>query len=294
MRVVVAVLLVIGFGALWVSSKTASLAWDWAAAGLSLAACAVLIVDWRRKRNSPQVGDYSTATVLDPATEAQSSQAGSTWADHGASDSCEDSSPRSVDRSGVDEVSEVAKGRVPEVHGPGEDGGSECADRSDGPLDHTLENHTDTNDSPATDAGSRPTAASWFIPNRDGVQANSEPGSGHSDTPAAREQASVAASDATVMFSRVRSNGGESTDLSFRAPIAASRGAGEDAGGNPTSSDAAAGGDEVVVVDELPSYHLAGCNSVDGYPVIALPLWDAEELGFAPCGICYAGAGASW
>jgi hypothetical protein len=44
--------------------------------------------------------------------------------------------------------------------------------------------------------------------------------------------------------------------------------------------------DEVVVVDEQPRYHVTGCRSLAGKPVIPLPASEAVELGFTPCGWC--------
>ncbi|HXV91821.1 MAG TPA: hypothetical protein VD813_00875 [Pseudonocardia sp.] len=44
--------------------------------------------------------------------------------------------------------------------------------------------------------------------------------------------------------------------------------------------------DEVLVVDELPRYHLFGCRSLLGRAVIPLPAKEAVELGFTPCGWC--------
>lgn len=49
---------------------------------------------------------------------------------------------------------------------------------------------------------------------------------------------------------------------------------------------AASAEDEVVVVDERPRYHVAGCAFLPGRPVIALPVREAVELGFSPCGWC--------
>lgn len=49
---------------------------------------------------------------------------------------------------------------------------------------------------------------------------------------------------------------------------------------------AAAAEDEVVVVDERPRYHLEGCPFLPGRPVIPLPVREAVELGFTPCGWC--------
>jgi len=44
--------------------------------------------------------------------------------------------------------------------------------------------------------------------------------------------------------------------------------------------------DEVVVVDERPRYHVGQCPFLPGRPVIALPVAEAVELGFSPCGWC--------
>ncbi|MDN5916962.1 MAG: hypothetical protein L0I76_17960 [Pseudonocardia sp.] len=44
--------------------------------------------------------------------------------------------------------------------------------------------------------------------------------------------------------------------------------------------------DEVVVIDEHPRYHVQGCRSLPGQSVIPLPVSEAVELGFTPCGWC--------
>ncbi|MCY7340545.1 MAG: hypothetical protein LH603_01415 [Pseudonocardia sp.] len=44
--------------------------------------------------------------------------------------------------------------------------------------------------------------------------------------------------------------------------------------------------DEVVVVDEQPRYHVTGCRALVARPVIPLPVREAVELGFTPCGWC--------
>lgn len=44
--------------------------------------------------------------------------------------------------------------------------------------------------------------------------------------------------------------------------------------------------DEVLVVDEHPRYHLAGCVALVGRTVIPLPHDEARADGFTPCGIC--------
>ncbi|MGH3611622.1 MAG: hypothetical protein ACRDRK_03175 [Pseudonocardia sp.] len=44
--------------------------------------------------------------------------------------------------------------------------------------------------------------------------------------------------------------------------------------------------DAVVVVDERPRYHLPTCPSVAANPLISLPVREAVEYGFTPCGWC--------
>jgi hypothetical protein len=44
--------------------------------------------------------------------------------------------------------------------------------------------------------------------------------------------------------------------------------------------------DEVLVVDEHPRYHLAGCRWLAGRETIPLPLDEARAEGFTPCGRC--------
>lgn len=44
--------------------------------------------------------------------------------------------------------------------------------------------------------------------------------------------------------------------------------------------------DEVLVVDGRPRYHLADCDHLLGRPAEPLPVSEAVELGFTPCGRC--------
>lgn len=44
--------------------------------------------------------------------------------------------------------------------------------------------------------------------------------------------------------------------------------------------------DEVLVIDEHPRYHVQTCRMLSGRPVIPLPVSEAVELGFTPCGWC--------
>lgn len=44
--------------------------------------------------------------------------------------------------------------------------------------------------------------------------------------------------------------------------------------------------DEVVVIDERPRYHLRACTWLGDRPTMPLPVSEARELGFTPCGHC--------
>lgn len=43
---------------------------------------------------------------------------------------------------------------------------------------------------------------------------------------------------------------------------------------------------EVLVIDGRPRYHVAGCVHLLGRPFEPLPVSEAVELGFSPCGLC--------
>jgi hypothetical protein len=44
--------------------------------------------------------------------------------------------------------------------------------------------------------------------------------------------------------------------------------------------------DEVLVIDEHPRYHLAGCVHLTGRAAIPLPIDEARRDGFTPCAVC--------
>ncbi|WP_369131247.1 hypothetical protein [Modestobacter roseus] len=44
--------------------------------------------------------------------------------------------------------------------------------------------------------------------------------------------------------------------------------------------------DEVLVIDEHPRYHVAGCPRLAGVPTIPIPMLQARTDGFTPCGWC--------
>jgi hypothetical protein len=43
---------------------------------------------------------------------------------------------------------------------------------------------------------------------------------------------------------------------------------------------------DVLVIDGRPRYHVAGCVHLLGRPFEPLPVGEAVDLGFSPCGLC--------
>ena len=56
---------------------------------------------------------------------------------------------------------------------------------------------------------------------------------------------------------------------------------------DPTAAAVVAGLEsEVLVIDEQPRYHVSSCRALVGKQQIPLPVREAVELGFTPCGWC--------
>ena len=80
--------------------------------------------------------------------------------------------------------------------------------------------------------------------------------------------------------------GGPGADPSAVPPLGPDGELPEEPHDGPAAALVAGLEDEVVVVDEQPRYHVTGCRSLAGSPLIPLPVREAVELGFTPCGWC--------
>lgn len=143
-----------------------------------------------------------------------------------------------------------------------------------------------TNGSPIIGHGARSGVAGWFSPQ---VLAGQEPTDSGDGTPlpaAAREQAGSRASDATVVFAPVQSDSADRGDSGGGHGVAPSHLPTRERTDDRIASVAAELDAEVLVVDEYPLYHMAGCRSIDGLATIALSARDAVGLEFTPCEVC--------
>lgn len=286
MLLLVLILVLIAFGLLVVALLSGSVLWAWVSVGVSVAAAAVLLVDWLQRRSAlragAEAGDAAPADVsshvrepvVEPATEViAAAPAGRSPSDPGAAPG-----PPPAGGDERQEVQETVVLRA--VAPPGSAGGPPGARSGIGPAEPIWSQSVTKSDAVGSPSGVR-------------------------DSESRRPEAAADAED-TVKVAGAAGDASPRSDAPADGP---QRGAPIEAGSpggrgpalpplgpdgappeEPRDADAAAlvAGveDEVLVVDELPRYHLAGCRSLAGIPVIPLPAREAVELGFTPCAWC--------
>jgi hypothetical protein len=292
----VLILVLIAFGLLVVALLSGSVLWAWVSVGVSVAAAAVLLVDWLQRRSAVKAGTEAADVAPVPAAEPVPP-------------------PHAL---GEDPAVEPATEAFPVVRPDDPYGGPAPRDAADGAAVEGRDERPDARETvvlsalaPSGSAG-QPSGAHGGIgpsgPNSS--QSVTSGGLGHrGEHPGSRTGPGSDAgapegdpdSEETV---KVAGRGRDDGPVGGVPP----RGGPEAPGGPPLRAelpplgpdgappeeprDAEAAGlvaeldDEVLVVDELPRYHLGGCRSLAGSPVIPLPAREAVELGFTPCSWC--------
>ena len=286
MLLLVLILVLIAFGLLVVALLSGSVLWAWVSVGVSVAAAAVLLVDWLQRRSALRAGaeagdaaptavpSHVREPVVEPATEViPAVPAGTSPSDHGAAPG---SPPAGGDERQEAQETVVLRAVAP----PGSAGGPSGARGGIGPSEPIWSQNVTKSDAAGSPSGVR-----------DGESRRPEADPDAEDT----VKVAGAAGDASPHADAPA--GGPPRGVPIEAGSPAGRGPalpplGPDGAPpeEPRDADAAAlvAGveDEVLVVDELPRYHLAGCRSLAGIPVIPLPAREAVELGFTPCAWC--------
>lgn len=285
MLLLVLIFVLIAFGLLVVALLSGSVLWAWVSVGVSVAAAAVLLVDWLQRRSALRAGaeagdaaptavpSHAREPVVEPATEIIPAITASTSpSDHAAAPG---SPPSGGDERQEAQETVVLRAVAP----PGSAGGPSGARGGIGPSEPIWSQNV-TN---AAAAGSA----------RDGESRRPEADPDAEDT--VKVTGAAGPPDASARPDEPA--GGPPRGVPIEAGSPAGRGPalpplGPDGAPpeEPRDADAAAlvAGveDEVLVVDELPRYHLAGCRSLAGIPVIPLQAREAVELGFTPCAWC--------
>jgi hypothetical protein len=296
----VLILVLIAFGLLVVALLSGSVLWAWVSVGVSVAAAAVLLVDWLQRRSAvragteagdalppapvaPQPGDHDT--VVEPATEIiPAVRMDMPPPENPAGPSAP---PTSGDERRGGQETVVLQAVAP----PGSSGGPSGAHGGIGQSEPKWSQNVTNSEATGSPSGARDgDGGSGGTPAdpdaEDTVKVTGAPGPADAASP--RDEPG-----------RVPPAGGPARGGPVEAPPSAPPGRGADLPPlgpdgappeEPRDADAAAlvagVDDEVLVVDELPRYHLAGCRSLIGIPVIPLPAREAVELGFTPCAWC--------
>ena len=282
MLLLVLILVLIAFGLLVVALLSGSVLWAWVSVGVSVAAAAVLLVDGLQRRSAvragAEAGDAVAAPAIaappyeplaEPATEViPAVRAGTTPADYAAS-----GSPPVGDERQEGQETVVLRAVAP----PGSAGGPSGARGGMGPSDPIRSQNVTNSEATGGSPGARD-------------------GEAHGPGAGSAAEATVQVAGAAAAAEPPRDEpppGGPLRSVPADAPAGRELpplgpdGAPPE---EPRDADAAAlvAGldDEVLVVDELPRYHLAGCRSIGASPVIPLPAREAVELGFTPCAWC--------
>ena len=296
MLLLVLILVLLAFGLLVVALLTGGVLWAWVSVGVSVAAAAVLVVDWLQRRSAVRAG-------AEPADLAPVASGGHVPPPPALHD---------------EPVAETATEVLPVVPGHGRPDGQTVTygDASEITAVHPRDERADAREGavlrglPPSGSTGQPSGAHggtgvggpFSSPSVTGDRADAFGGGSHS------AYADGPAGD-TVRVSGVGGRGPGDRD---EGPGGATgRGVSEAVSGPPPGAaptelpppgpdgappeephdpEAAAVvatlDDEVVVVDELPRYHVGGCPSLAGTPVIPLPVREAVELGFTPCAWC--------
>jgi hypothetical protein len=286
----VLILVLIAFGLLVVALLSGSVLWAWVSVGVSVAAAAVLLVDWLQRRSAvragAEAGDAAPIGVpaqlpdRDPIVEPATEIIPAVRADGSAP---ENPLGPGVPPNGGDERREGQETIVlSAVAPPGSPGGPSGARGGIGSSEPNWSQNVTNSEATASPSGARDGGGPPADPDaEDTVKVAGAPGPAdaapHRDGPVGGPARGGAAEAPAAQAGR----GGQ--DLPPLGPDGAPP-------EEPRDADAAAlvagVDDEVLVVDELPRYHLAGCRSLIGIPVIPLPAREAVELGFTPCGWC--------
>jgi hypothetical protein len=306
----VLILVLIAFGLLVVALLSGSVLWAWVSVGVSVAAAAVLLVDWLQRRSAVRAGAEAGDAVPTPRSAVFSPSLGGREpvvepateilpvvradAPHGVPAEAENAVPDGRDERPDPQETVVLRAVAPPGSAEGPSGALDgMAPLRQNPSQSVTGSADDAAGSEHPGGPSQAHAgASSGVP---ATGADAEATVQVAGTATDRDPASGAAGGTEVAVPRGGASenpdgpppgGGAADRRSDLPPL------GPDGAPPEESHDADAAelvtelDDEVLVVDELPRYHLGGCRSLTGIPVIPLPAREAVELGFTPCAWC--------
>ena len=312
MLLLVLILVLIAFSLLVVALLSGSVVWAWVSVAVSVAAAVVLLIDYLQRRSAVRAGAEagtvatppgSTLPEAEPVTEVLPVIPRSGAAAGGDADTGSDQKAGSTALfdQGADSQQTVV---MPVVQPP------TSTDRPSGASSGTTPSSGDSSPT-VTEVGAARSSSGPPSGDTGDAPAASEAASGTAGADTAEEAADEKpaadeAADATAVVDAKGSTAESSAPAQEKAAddapgtgIGGATGAAESANGvaadgeppeesrDPAAAAVVAGLEaEVLVIDEQPRYHVSGCRSLVGKPLIPLPAREAVDLGFTPCGWC--------
>ena len=291
MLLLVLILVLIAFGLLVVALLSGSVLWAWVSVGVSVAAAAVLLVDWLQRRSAvragAEAGDAASSAasapvgrepVVEPATEVIPAIRPNTSTPDSRTGT-DDAPPVGGDERHEVQETVVLRAVAPPGSAEGPSGAHGGIGSSEPNWSQNVTNIEAAGRPPGVREGDGSSPAAPSDPDaEDTVKVTGAAPEAPRDEPVGAHPAAPPLRGAPA-----EATAGRGPDLPPLGPDGAPP-------EEPRDADAAAlvAGldDEVLVVDELPRYHLAGCRSLGTSPVIPLPAREAVELGFTPCAWC--------
>jgi hypothetical protein len=308
----VLILVLIAFSLLVVALLSGSVLWAWVSVGVSVAAAAVLLIDYLQRRSAVKAGAQAGAVSAPPSTGSAEVEpvtevlpviprSGAPAAgDEAVNGSQQDAATALFDQRADAQQTVVMPVVQPSASTDRPSGASHGTTSSGGDLSPTVTTGGpsrspsgppagDADETPAAPEGGQGSAAAAALES----PAREKPGADATVAVHGKGTASEAAAPAQEP-SAEEAGAASATSAAGTPGEAAGESEGAAADGDPPEEphDPAAAAvvagleTEVLVIDEQPRYHVPGCRSLVGRPLIPLPAREAVELGFTPCGWC--------
>ena len=236
--------------------------WAWVSTGLSVLALVLLVIDWIRRRSRQTVSKalpVDEAALDDEPVPAEGTVEGNTQ--HTA-----DADSSTVDSSTVDTEDPAGTDTEPTTD-----------DGAEGPEHVAGENGC---------VGAQGDHAAVAIPEEQEESGTESSGAVTAPAPAEDERA-VADTAPTVADDAASENSATERDSVVAVDSPETAGVpGEEPTDSADGRVVAGLKVDVLVVDEYPRYHVEQCDWLTGQETITIPVSEARELGFTPCGQC--------
>ena len=312
MLLLVLILVLIAFSLLVVALLSGSVLWAWVSVAVSVAAAVVLLIDYLQRRSAVRAGAEagtvatppgSTLPEAEPVTEVLPvipRSGAAAGGDEDAGSDQKDQSTALFDQEADSQQTIVMPVVQPPASTDRPSGASSGTTPSSGDSSPTVteagsgratsgSQPGDTGDAPAASEGASGTAAADTAEETADEKPAADAGADATavvDAKGSRPESSASAQEKAAADGPATGTDGTSSAAEAADSVGA-EGEPPEESRDPAAAAVVAGLEaEVLVIDEQPRYHVPGCRSLEGKPLIPLPAREAVDLGFTPCGWC--------